>query len=88
MQASERYRLMELYRNETAGRVGLGVKCGALASALAVIVLVASGAGDRAATDTQTPAVAGRADDGIAYQQEAVVDDRRAIAVVVPRTAP
>ena len=87
MQASEKYRLMELYRNETAGRVGLGVKCAVFASALSVLVLVAGGAGGSPATDTPTTAVA-RADDGTDHQQEAVVDDRRAIAVVGPRTAP
>jgi hypothetical protein len=86
MQASERYRLTKLYRNEIAGRLGLGVKCAACVSALSVLALVAGGAGDRGAAETPTHAVA-RPDDGNAYDKETVVDDRRVVSVA-PMTAP
>jgi hypothetical protein len=77
---------MELYRNETAGRLGLGFKCAAFVSALSVLALVASGAGDRGTAETPTHAVA-HPDDGTAYQNEAAIDDRRAISAA-PTTAP
>ena len=86
MQACERYRLMELYRNEIAGRLGLGVKCAACVSALSVLALAASGARDRGAAETPTHAVA-RSDDGTPYQKETVADDRRVVSVA-PGTAP
>lgn len=86
MQASERYRLMELYLNETAGRLGLGVKCGACVSALAVLALVAAGVGDREPPETPTAAVA-HPNDGNAYHTDAVADDRRVVSAA-PRSAP
>lgn len=86
MQACERYRLMELYRNEIAGRLGLGVKCAACVSALSVLALVAGGAGDRGAAETPTHAVA-RSDDGTPYHKEPVADVRQVVSVA-PVTAP
>ena len=59
MQNSERIRLMNVYRNETSGRIGLFLKCAACIAALALIGSIAlSGAGDRprdGVGDTETP---------------------------------
>ena len=86
MQACERYRLMELYRNETAGRLGLGVKCAACVSVLSVLALVAVDTGDNGVAETTTRAVA-RPDVGNAYDNETVADDRRVVSVA-PLTTP
>jgi len=86
MQASERYRLMELYRNETAGRLSLGVKCAACVSALSVLALVAVGGGERGAAETPTHAVASQGG-GNAYHKDSVSDDRRVVSVA-PKSAP
>ena len=86
MQASERYRLMELYRDETAGRLGLGAKCAACVSVLSVLALVAGAADDRGVAETPAHAVA-RPVDGNAYYKETATHHRRVVSVA-PVTAP
>jgi len=80
MQARERYRLMELYRNETAGRVSLGVKCAAFLTALSVLALVGVETVDSGTAETRTPAVA-RADQPNAHDKATVADYRRIVSV-------
>jgi hypothetical protein len=86
MQARERYRLMELYRNETAGRVSLGVKCAAYLTALSVLALVGLETVDTGTAETTIRAVA-RADQPNAYDKTTVPDYRRIVSVT-PASAP
>lgn len=86
MQASERYRLMKLYRNETAGRLGLGVKCAMCVSVLSVLALAAGGTLEREAAEAATHPAA-LPHDGKAHAKETAVDDRRVVSVA-PMTTP
>ncbi len=86
MQVRERYRLMELYRNEIAGRVSLGVKCAAFLTALSVLALVGLETVDSGTAETTTRAVA-RADQPNSYDKATVADYRRIVSVT-PAGAP
>ena len=79
MQASERYRLTELYRDEIAGRHGPGVKLAAAVSALSVLALAAGSVLDGAA-ETPTHAIA-RPDGHSAYVKEAVADNGEVVSL-------
>ena len=81
MQAGERYRLMEAYRHETAGRLGLGVKCAVCVSVITVLALAASGTGNGGAAKISPPTHAVvRANDGDPFNQKPTVDEHELVS--------
>ena len=79
MQTSERYRLMEAYRNETAGRLGLGAQVRGVCLSNHHTRL--SGKRRRRPGSGRMPApthAVVRANDGDAYDKKPVVDEQQA----------
>jgi hypothetical protein len=71
MQASERGRLIEVYRDELAGKVALGCKCAALGGALALIVAIAATTANQSSrAGSETTSGSPQANEGDAFDPD------------------